>query len=52
VLHFVKGLFKIQLDDQNLSLAFMANIQELEGPSKTVLDCPTFDKTMLILVNH
>jgi hypothetical protein len=30
----------------------MANIQELEGPSKAILDCPTLDKAILILVNY
>ena len=48
VFNFVEGLLKIQYEDNNLFLRVMAQMKELECPSKTILDGPAFNETILV----
>jgi hypothetical protein len=36
--NFIKGLFKIQFQDDQLLLGFLANVKVFKGPSQAIMD--------------
>lgn len=52
MLNKIKGLFKVQLEDDDLLLGLMALVQVFKSPTKTVLDSFTLDKAILVLMDN
>ena len=50
VLHCIKSLGKIKFENDNFPLALLALMYKFKTPGNTVLDCSTFNKTILILM--
>ena len=49
--NLVKGLLKVQLEDNHFLFVFMADVEILKSPSQTILNGSGFDKPILVLVD-
>jgi hypothetical protein len=48
----IKGLFKVQLQDNNLPSRVVTLVKKLKSPAKTVLNSSPFDETILVFMNN
>ena len=52
MLHLVKGLFEIQLQDNDFFSRLVTDVKELESPSKVVLNGSSLNETILVGVYY